>query len=52
VHKLNSRYQLFNSVAILLGFGMLSEPIAFAYAGWIGGMALLIAYGYVQAFLA
>ncbi|ELU41605.1 transmembrane amino acid transporter domain-containing protein [Rhizoctonia solani AG-1 IA] len=28
---------LFNAIAILLGVGMLSEPLAFAYAGWVGG---------------
>ncbi|KAF5382924.1 hypothetical protein D9757_006378 [Collybiopsis confluens] len=33
---------LFNSIAILLGIGMLSEPLAFAYAGWITGTILII----------
>ena len=42
--------QLFNSIAILLGFGMLSEPLAFAYAGWIGGFALIILYGLITCY--
>lgn len=29
---------------MLLGIGMLSEPLAFAYAGWGWGTALLIIY--------
>ena len=36
---------LFNSTAILLGIGMLSEPFAFALSGWIGGTCLIISYG-------
>ncbi|KAI5122591.1 hypothetical protein M0805_004807 [Coniferiporia weirii] len=43
---------LFNSIAILLGFGMLSEPLAFAYAGWIGGMILIIFYGFITCYTA
>ncbi|KIP12032.1 hypothetical protein PHLGIDRAFT_21325 [Phlebiopsis gigantea 11061_1 CR5-6] len=43
---------LFNAIAILLGIGMLSEPLAFAYAGWIGGMALMIFYGYITCYTA
>jgi vesicular inhibitory amino acid transporter len=39
------RGQLFNSIAILLGIGMLSEPLAFAYAGWIGGTVLVLLFG-------
>ncbi|TDL28680.1 hypothetical protein BD410DRAFT_712320 [Rickenella mellea] len=41
---------LFNSVAILLGFGMLSEPLAFAYSGWIGGTLLIIFYGFITCY--
>lgn len=37
--------KLFNSIAILLGFGMLAEPLAFAYAGWVMGLTLVILYG-------
>ena len=44
------RQQLFNSIAILLGFGMLSEPLAFAHAGWFGGMGLIVTYGYVTCY--
>lgn len=42
--------QLFNSIAILLGFGMLAEPIAFAYAGWIAGFALIVLYGMITCY--
>jgi len=42
--------QLFNSIAILLGIGMLSEPLAFAYAGWIGGTALIIFFGLLNCY--
>ncbi|KAK7694562.1 hypothetical protein QCA50_001748 [Cerrena zonata] len=41
---------LFNAIAILLGIGMLSEPLAFAYAGWIGGTLLIISYGFVACY--
>jgi vesicular inhibitory amino acid transporter len=41
---------LFNSIAILLGIGMLSEPLAFAYAGWIGGTFLVVSYGLVTCY--
>lgn len=43
-------FQLFNAIAILLGIGMLSEPLAFAYAGWIGGTLILISYGFVACY--
>ncbi|KAJ7743332.1 transmembrane amino acid transporter protein-domain-containing protein [Mycena metata] len=43
---------LFNSIAILLGIGMLSEPLAFAYAGWGTGLALIIFYGYISCYTA
>ncbi|KZT30339.1 hypothetical protein NEOLEDRAFT_1173781 [Neolentinus lepideus HHB14362 ss-1] len=43
---------LFNSIAILLGIGMLSEPLAFAYAGWIGSSFLIIFYGYITCYTA
>ena len=43
-------FQLFNAIAILLGIGMLSEPLAFAYAGWIGGTCLIIFYGYITCY--
>ncbi|KAJ6502783.1 transmembrane amino acid transporter protein-domain-containing protein [Mycena vitilis] len=43
---------LFNSIAILLGIGMLSEPLAFAYAGWGMGFALIILYGYLSCYTA
>ncbi|KAH8835325.1 amino acid transporter [Flagelloscypha sp. PMI_526] len=36
---------LFNSIAILLGIGMLSEPLAFSYAGWGLGTVLIFGYG-------
>ncbi|EIN13513.1 hypothetical protein PUNSTDRAFT_58584 [Punctularia strigosozonata HHB-11173 SS5] len=43
---------LFNTVAILLGIGMLSEPLAFACAGWVGGSALLFFYGILTCYTA
>ncbi|KAI0639322.1 transmembrane amino acid transporter protein-domain-containing protein [Trametes polyzona] len=43
---------LLNAVAVLFGIGMLSEPLAFAYAGWIGGSLLIIAYGYIACYTA
>lgn len=43
-------FQLFNAIAILLGIGMLSEPLAFAYAGWIGGSLIIISYGFVACY--
>jgi solute carrier family 32 (vesicular inhibitory amino acid transporter) len=42
--------KLFNSIAVLFGIGMLSEPLAFAYAGWIGGTLLIIGYGWVTCY--
>ena len=41
------KIKLFNSIAMLLGIGMLSEPLAFAYAGWGCGTLLLIFYGFL-----
>ncbi|THH34010.1 hypothetical protein EUX98_g27 [Antrodiella citrinella] len=43
---------LFNCIAILLGIGMLSEPLAFAYAGWIGGSLLIVFYGFITCYTA
>ncbi|KAF7345032.1 Aa-trans domain-containing protein [Mycena venus] len=43
---------LFNSIAILLGIGMLSEPLAFAYAGWGMGLLLIIFYGFISCYTA
>ncbi|KAH7924856.1 hypothetical protein BV22DRAFT_1012389 [Leucogyrophana mollusca] len=43
---------LFNCIAILLGIGMLSEPLAFAYAGWIGGTVLIVFYGFITCYTA
>ncbi|KAK6977041.1 aa-trans domain-containing protein [Favolaschia claudopus] len=43
---------LFNSIAILLGIGMLSEPLAFAYAGWGMGFFLIAFYGYISCYTA
>lgn len=39
------KFKLFNSIATLLGIGMLSEPLAFSYAGWGCGTLLLVFYG-------
>ena len=38
---------MFNAIAVLVGIGVLSEPLAFAYAGWIGGTLLLLFFGIV-----
>ncbi|KAI0036699.1 transmembrane amino acid transporter protein-domain-containing protein [Vararia minispora EC-137] len=46
------RQTLFNACALLLGIGMLSEPLAFSYAGWIGGTALMVFYGYLTCYTA
>ncbi|KAF9478044.1 hypothetical protein BDN70DRAFT_809596 [Pholiota conissans] len=43
---------LFNSIAILLGVGMLSEPLAFAYAGWGIGTFLIFSYGFMSCYTA
>ncbi|RPD63024.1 hypothetical protein L227DRAFT_651309 [Lentinus tigrinus ALCF2SS1-6] len=43
---------LLNAVAVLFGIGMLSEPLAFAYAGWIGGTILIIGYGLISCYTA
>ncbi|KAI0651771.1 transmembrane amino acid transporter protein-domain-containing protein [Trametes meyenii] len=43
---------LLNAVAVLFGIGMLSEPLAFAYSGWIGGTLLIIGYGYISCYTA
>ncbi|CAK5263706.1 unnamed protein product [Mycena citricolor] len=43
---------LFNSIAILLGIGMLSEPLAFAYAGWGMGTVLVVFYGFISCYTA
>ncbi|WWC64942.1 uncharacterized protein I303_107556 [Kwoniella dejecticola CBS 10117] len=38
---------LFNATAVLVGIGLLSMPLAFAYAGWIGGVIMLISFGWL-----
>ncbi|KXN89865.1 Vacuolar amino acid transporter 1 [Leucoagaricus sp. SymC.cos] len=43
---------LFNSIAILLGIGMLSEPLAFAYSGWFMGTVLISMYGVLACYTA
>ncbi|KAG5654742.1 hypothetical protein H0H81_003750 [Sphagnurus paluster] len=43
---------LFNSIAILLGIGMLSEPLAFAYSGWAMGTFLIVSYGFISCYTA
>jgi hypothetical protein len=41
---------LFNCIAVLLGIGMLSEPLAFAYAGWLWGTVLIIFFGLITCY--
>ncbi|KAI0307854.1 transmembrane amino acid transporter protein-domain-containing protein [Multifurca ochricompacta] len=43
---------LFNSTALLLGIGMLSEPLAFSYAGWVCGTLLIMLYGCITCYTA
>ncbi|KAH7883747.1 transmembrane amino acid transporter protein-domain-containing protein [Phlebopus sp. FC_14] len=43
---------LFNCIAVLLGIGMLSEPLAFAYAGWFWGTILIVFFGIVTCYTA
>ncbi|KAI0824246.1 transmembrane amino acid transporter protein-domain-containing protein [Trametes gibbosa] len=43
---------LLNAVAVLFGIGMLSEPLAFSYAGWIGGSSIILSYGYISCYTA
>ncbi|GMK56747.1 hypothetical protein CspeluHIS016_0305870 [Cutaneotrichosporon spelunceum] len=38
---------LFNATAVLVGIGLLSMPLAFSYAGWIGGTIMLIGFSYL-----
>jgi solute carrier family 32 (vesicular inhibitory amino acid transporter) len=42
--------QLFNATGLLLGIGMLSEPLAFSYAGWICGTLLIVLYGSITCY--
>ena len=46
----NIGLQLFNCIAVLLGIGMLSEPLAFAYAGWLWGTVLIIFFGLITCY--
>ncbi|PFH54636.1 hypothetical protein AMATHDRAFT_134903 [Amanita thiersii Skay4041] len=43
---------LFNATAILLGIGLLSEPLAFSYAGWTAGTILIIFYAFIASYTA
>lgn len=43
---------MFNAIAVLVGIGVLSEPLAFRYAGWIGGTVLLLCFGLVTNYTA
>ncbi|OJT11826.1 Vacuolar amino acid transporter 1 [Trametes pubescens] len=43
---------LVNAVAVLFGIGMLSEPLAFAYAGWLGGSFIILSYGFISCYTA
>ncbi|KAI0033110.1 transmembrane amino acid transporter protein-domain-containing protein [Vararia minispora EC-137] len=50
--KSSFKQTLFNACALLLGVGMLSEPLAFACAGWVGGTLLVAFYGFVTCYTA
>lgn len=41
---------LFNATAVLVGIGLLSLPLAFAYAGWIGGTIMLLGFGWLTCY--
>ncbi|TFL06651.1 transmembrane amino acid transporter protein-domain-containing protein [Pterulicium gracile] len=43
---------LFNAIAILVGIGMLSEPLAFVHAGWLTGTVLIVFYGFITCYTA
>ncbi|KAJ6627226.1 transmembrane amino acid transporter protein-domain-containing protein [Mycena sp. CBHHK59/15] len=43
---------LFNCVAMLVGVGLLSMPLAFAYAGWVIGIVLVLSYGFISCYTA
>ncbi|KAJ6574808.1 transmembrane amino acid transporter protein-domain-containing protein [Mycena capillaripes] len=43
---------LFNCVAMLVGIGLLSVPLAFAYTGWLAGTAIIISYGFISCYTA
>ncbi|WVR08803.1 hypothetical protein IAU60_005861 [Kwoniella sp. DSM 27419] len=43
---------LFNATAVLVGIGLLSLPLAFAYAGWIGGSIMLLGFGWLTCYTA
>ncbi|ORY26805.1 transmembrane amino acid transporter protein-domain-containing protein [Naematelia encephala] len=38
---------LFNAIAVLIGIGLLSMPLAFAYAGWIAGTGMLVGFAWL-----
>ncbi|KAJ7139827.1 transmembrane amino acid transporter protein-domain-containing protein [Mycena epipterygia] len=43
---------LFNCVAMLVGIGLLSVPLAFSNAGWIMGTVIILSYGYISCYTA
>jgi vesicular inhibitory amino acid transporter len=43
-------FQLFNCVAMLVGIGLLSVPLAFAYAGWLAGTVIILSYGFLSCY--
>ncbi|KAJ7357064.1 transmembrane amino acid transporter protein-domain-containing protein [Mycena albidolilacea] len=43
---------LFNCVAMLVGIGLLSVPLAFAYSGWLMGTVLILSYGFISCYTA
>ncbi|WWC92562.1 uncharacterized protein L201_007521 [Kwoniella dendrophila CBS 6074] len=43
---------LFNATAVLVGIGLLSMPLAFSYAGWIGGLIMLFGFGWLTCYTA
>ncbi|WRT70941.1 uncharacterized protein IL334_007940 [Kwoniella shivajii] len=43
---------LFNATAVLVGIGLLSMPLAFAYAGWVGGTVMLLGFGWLTCYTA
>ncbi|KAF9240946.1 transmembrane amino acid transporter protein-domain-containing protein [Melanogaster broomeanus] len=50
--KTTYRQTLFNCTALLVGIGMLSEPLVFAYTGWFWGTVLIVFLGIVSCYTA
>ncbi|KAJ7071327.1 transmembrane amino acid transporter protein-domain-containing protein [Mycena amicta] len=43
---------LFNCLAMLIGIGLLSVPLAFALSGWVAATILILSYAYISCYTA